>query len=225
VREDVPIDGRSSEIARGGSRSGNAGEGKVIMNAYKWIARTGAVALLTAGFLGAPRAAKADGVDSLRMMKLLADARTMAVQAKDDAATIEDFAQLDIKWEAHAGAVAKMREHVMAMNEVATELKAAEGTAEPWEQGVIERIEPYMTALAADNEAIMDEFDAHPSLFGARASSAYLEANADAATHLSALIVNFVENGTLRQVIQDYDETEDSCSLMGIAHLAYGLES
>jgi len=149
----------------------------------------------------------------------------MAVQAKDDAATMEAFEKLDIKWEAHAGAVAKMREHVMAMNEVAAKLAAAEGTAEPWERGVIDRIEPYMTALAADNEAVMDKFDEHPSLFGTQASSAYLEANTDSATHLSALVVNFVENGTLRQVIQDYDETEDSCGLMGVAHLAYGLES
>jgi len=215
--------GKGAEAA--GSRGGNPGEGKVIMNAYKWIVRTGAVALLTAGFLGAPRAAKADGEESIQRIKLLGDARMMAVQVKDDAATMEAFAQLDIKWEAHAGAVAQMRDHVVAMYEVARELKATEGTAEPWEQGVIERIEPYMTALATDNEAIMDEFDAHASLFGTRASSAYLEANADSATHLSALIVNFVENGTLRQVIQDYDETEDSCGLMGVWHPAYGLES
>lgn len=195
------------------------------MNAYKSIARTAGVALLVAGFLGAPRAAKADGVDSLQRMKLLADAKTMAVQAKEDAATMQAFGQLDIKWEAHAGAVAKMREHVVAMNEQVAQLNAAEATAEPWEQGVIQRIEPYMTALAADNEAAMDKFDEHPSLFGTRASNAYLEANVDSATHLSALVVNFVENGTLRQVIQDYDESEDSCGLIGVAHQAFGLES
>jgi hypothetical protein len=158
-------------------------------------------------------------------MKLMADARTMAVQAKEDAGTMEAFGQLDIKWEAHAGTVAQMREHVVAMNEVASELKALEETATPWEKTVIDRIEPYMTELAADNEAVMDEFDAHSSLFGTPASSAYLKANFDSATYLSALVVNFVENGTLRQVIQDYDETEDSCGLMGVRHPAYGLES
>lgn len=176
------------------------------MNTYKSIAWTGAVALLAAGFLGAPRATKADDENSIQMIKLLADARTMAVQAKDDAVSMGAFKQLNIKWEAHAGAVAKMREHVMAMNKEVAKLKAMEGTAEPWEQGVIDRIEPYMTALAADNEAVMDEFDAYPRLFGMQASSAYLEANANAATHLSGLILNFVENGTLRQVIQGYNQ-------------------
>ncbi len=195
------------------------------MNAYKSIAWTGAAALLVAGFLGAPRAARADDENSMQMIKLLGDVRTMAVQAKDDAATLEGFGKLDIKWEAHAGTVAKMREHVMAMNEAVSELKAGEGTAEPWEQGVIERIAPYMTALATDNEAVMDKFDEHPSLFGTQASNAYLEANTDSATHLSALVVNFVENGTLRQTIQDYDETEDTCGLTGVVYQTYGLES
>src|ERR1019366_1576880 len=100
-------------------------------------------------------------------------------------------------------------------------LQALKGTAEPWEKAVIDRIAPYMTALAADNEAIMDEFNAHPSLFGTQASRAFLDANADAAAHLSALILNFVENGTLRQVIQDYDEQEDTCGLIGVAHLTF----
>jgi hypothetical protein len=195
------------------------------MNGYRLAARIAGAALLVAGFLAAPRAAKADGVDSLQRMKLLADAKTMAVQAREDAAIMQAFALLDIKWEAHAGAVAKIREHVVAMNEVVAKLKAAESTAEPWEQSVIHRIEPYMTALAADNEAAMDKFDEHPSLFGTQASNAYLEANVDSATHLSALVVTFVENGTLRQVIQDYEESEDSCGLIGVAHQAFGLES
>jgi len=195
------------------------------MNAYKSIAWPGAAALLVAGFLGAPRAARADDENSMQMIKLMADARTTAVQAKDDAVTMQALGRLDIKWEAHAGAVAKMREHVMAMNEEVAELQALKGTAVPWERAVIDRIAPYLTELAADNGAIMDEFDTHPSLFGTPASGAFLEANVESATYLSALIVNFVENGTLRQTIQDYDEDEDSCGLIGVAHQAYGLES
>ena len=195
------------------------------MNAYRSIKWAGAVALLVAAFLGAPRTMKADDENSMQTIKLLAEARAMSSQARGDAVTMEAFGQLDIKWEAHAVSVAQMREHVMAMNEEVTMLKALEVTAQPWEKGVIDRIEPYMTTLAADNEAIMDEFDAHPSLFGTRASSAFLKANADCATYLSLLIVNFVQNGTLRQAIQDYDEPEDSCGLIGVANRLDGLQA
>lgn len=173
------------------------------MNAYRSMAWTGAVALVAAGFLAAPRATKADDANSVRVIELLANARTMAVQAKNDAAAIEAFNQLDVQWEAHAASVAQMKEHVVAMNEEVAELKAVQNAAEPWERSVIERIEPYMAELAADNEAVLDEFDAHPSLFGTPAATAYLKANVSSATYLSALVVNFLENGTLRQMMQD----------------------
>ena len=173
------------------------------MNAYRSMAWTGAVALLAGGFLAAPRTTKADDANSVQAIELLANARTMAVQAKNDAAAIKAFNQLDIKWEAHAASVAQMKEHVLAMNKEVAELKAVEGAAQPWEKAVIERIEPYLAELAADNQAILDEFDAHPSLFGTPAATAYLEANVSSATYLSALVVNFLENGTLRQMMQD----------------------
>jgi hypothetical protein len=192
------------------------------MNAYKSIAWTGTVALLATGFLAVPGTAKADGANSMQVITLLANAKTTAVQAKEDAARLADFGRLDIKWEAHAGAVAQMREHVMALNEEIAGLKAAEGAVEPWQKEVIARITPYMAELASDNEAILDQFEAHPSLFGTPASSGYLAANVASATYLSALIVNFVENGTLRQVIEN---ESSSSGLIGVAQRTYGLES
>jgi len=124
---------------------------------------------------------------------------------------------MDIKWEAHAATVAKMREHLMVLEDQITMLKASAGAAEPWQKNVIVRIEPYLTALAKDNEAVIDEMDAHPSLFGTPAANAYLDANANSAAYLAGLIANFVDSGSIREKIQDYDQPEDTCSLMGEA--------
>ena len=195
------------------------------MNVYRSIARTGAVALLLAGFLGTARTASAknnNNPDPKRISALLLDAKTMAVQAKDDAVTMEGYSQMDIQWEAHAAAIAQIREHGMAMKRQVIELKAAEGTAEPWQKNVIDRIEPYLAEMAKDNEAILKEMDAHPSLFGTPAWNAYLQANADSATYLSGLIVNLVNNGAMRQKMQDYDQPEDTCGLSGVAKRSYG---
>lgn len=161
----------------------------------------------------------------MQTIKLLADAKTMAVQLKDDAATMQHFGQLNIKWEAHCAAVGKMRQHVVAMNEMVDELKAAEATAVPWEKAVIDRVGPYMAALATDNQDLINEFDLHPSLFGTAAARAYLAANAESTSYLSALVKNVMENGTLRQTIQDYDEQEDGCSLTGAARQEFGVAS
>ena len=104
----------------------------------------------------------------------------------------------------------------MAMNRRVTELKAAEGGAEPWQKNVIDRIEPYLAEMAKDNEAAIDEVNEHPSLFGTPAWNAYLQANADSATYLAGLIVNYVNNGEMRQKMQDYDQPEDTCGVHGV---------
>lgn len=195
------------------------------MRATGMMAWAGACALVLGGFLCAPQTVKADGLESIQTIKLMADAKTMALQLKADAATMKEFGQLDIKWEAHAATVGKMRDHVAAMQEMVDQLKTMEATAVPWEKTVIDRIGPYMAALAADNNDVMNEFDDHPSLFGTTAAKAYLAANAESAAYLSALVVNFMENGTLRQTIQDYDEQEDSCKLIGVVSPELGVAS
>jgi hypothetical protein len=189
------------------------------MNAYKWIARTGVVALLVAGFAGSARAisTKHNNPDAKKVSALLLGAKTMAVQAKDDAVTMQSYSQMDAKWGAHAAEIAQIREHAMTMNQQAIELKAAQGTAEPWQKNVIDRIQAYLAEIAQDNEAVIDQMNQHPSLFGTPAWNAYLQANADSATYLASLIVNAVNSGAMRQKMQDYDQPEDTCGLDGVA--------
>jgi hypothetical protein len=192
------------------------------MNAYRPIAWTGAVALLLAGFAGTARGMVAkhnnNTVDPRQVSALLVDAKTLAVQAKDDALTMESYSQMAVPWADHAAAIGQIREHVMAMNRQVTELKAVEGGAEPWQKNVIDRIEPYLAEMAKDNEAVVDEMNEHPSLFGTPAWNAYLQANADSATYLAGIIVNLVNNGATRQKMQDYDQPEDTCGLSGVAN-------
>jgi hypothetical protein len=196
------------------------------MNAYKSMAWTGAVALLLAGFVGS-----AEGIvtrhnnnnpDPKLVSALLVDAKTMAAQAKDDAFTMESYSQMAVPWGDHAATVGQIREHVMAMNRQVTELKAAEGGAEPWQKNVIDRIEPYLAEMANNNEAAIDQMNERPSLFGTPAWNAYLQANADSATYLAGLIANYVNNGAMRQKMQDYDQPENTCGLGGVVRTETG---
>ncbi len=166
--------------------------------------------------------AKHNDPDPKQVSALLLGAKTMAVQAKDDALTMQTYSQMGLNWEAHAAAIAQIREHVMAMKQQAIELKAAQGMAEPWQKNAIGRIEPYLAEMAKDNEAVIDEMNEHPSMFGTPAWNAYLQANADSATYLAGLIVNAVNNGALRQKMQNYDQPEDTCGLSGAANRPYG---
>jgi hypothetical protein len=205
----------------GAEEGGGPGERKGFMKAYKSMAWTGTVALLLAGLVG-----NAQGMVTKRnnnnpdpkvVSALLVDAKTMAAQAKDDAFTMESYSQMAVPWGDHAAAIGQIREHVLAMNRQVAELKAAEGGAEPWQKNVIERIEPYLAEIAQNNQAAIDEMNQHPSLFGTPAWNAYLQANADSATYLAGLIANYVNNGAMRQKMQDYDQPEDTCGLSGVA--------
>jgi hypothetical protein len=194
------------------------------MNAFRSVGWTGAAVLLLAGFAGTAQttSAKHNDLDPKQISALLLDAKTMAVQAEDDAMTMESYTQTSIPWGEHASEIAQIEEHVMALNRQATELKAAEGTAEPWQKTVIERIEPYLGEMAKDNQSVIDETDKHPSLFGTPAWNAFVQANASSAAYLGGLIVNFVNNGTIRQNMRDYDQPEDTCGLSGVANRWHG---
>lgn len=194
------------------------------MDMRKYIAWTAAVALLLAGFLGTARgmSSRHNDANPKQVSALLLGAKTMAVQAKEDAVTMQSYSQMGMKWAVHAAAIAQMREHVMAMKQQAIELKAAGGTAEPWQKNVIDRIEPYLAEMAKDNEAVIEEMNEHPSMFGTPTWNAYLQANADSATYLAGLVVNAVNTGALRQKMQDYDQPENTCGLSGVANRRYG---
>jgi hypothetical protein len=192
------------------------------MKVRRFLAGAGTVSLLLAGLLGTSQkvfaAPRRDGDrDPKQVSMLLVDAKTVALQVKDDAITMQGYTRTDLKWEAHAATLAKMREHLTILEDQVTTLKALAGAAEPWQKTVIVRIEPYLTALAKDNEAVIDEMDAHPSLFGTPAANAYLDANANSAAYLADLIASLVDSGSIREKIQDYDQPEDTCGLMGEA--------
>lgn len=189
------------------------------MNARRLTTWAGAVALLLAGFLGAAGTANATNKSNAeKVSELLTDAKTMAVQVEQDAVTMASYSQLDMKWQSHSAALAEMRQDLMSLNQQLTRLKASEGVAEPWQKKVVARIEPYVNSLTEDNEAVLDEAEAHPSLFGTPAWNAYVQANANSAAYLESLIVNFIDNGALRDKMQGYESPEDTCRLMGAAH-------
>jgi hypothetical protein len=181
------------------------------MNTFKSIAWTGAIALLLSGFPGAMGTASKDNhnTDPKQISTLMLDAKTMALQARDDAATMAGYGHMDMKWGDHAKAVAQIRENVMGMDVQVAKLKAAEGNAEPWQKDVMQRIEPYLTQLAENNNSILAEMDTNPSVFGTAAWNAYLDENANSAAYFAGLIANFVNDGMRK--MRDYDQPQDIC--------------
>ena len=165
----------------------------------KLVACIGGLGLLAAGLSVQPALAKAgDFQDSEQVSKLLSEAKTMAFQLKEDAETMESFAWMNVSWQSHAAAINLIREHVKALGKQATKLSDAKGIASPWQEIAIDRITPYLDEMNGYTAAVIEHLNGDKKR-NVLAYNDYLEAIADYAADLAALIGDFVDYGNARQ--------------------------
>lgn len=169
------------------------------MNKRRSITWIGTSALLLAGFLVGPSTIKAaDAPDSEQVSKLLSEAKTLAFQVKEDAVTMESYTRMNVSWESHAEAISQIKEHVNTLARHVTKLKEARSAASPWQKTAIDRIDPFLDELGGYTAAVIEHLKGDPKRTPAEYKD-YLEANADYATDLAAMIADFVDYGRTRQ--------------------------
>jgi hypothetical protein len=170
------------------------------MNKRNLIVWMTPVAVLLAGFATvAPITAKvAEAPDSEQVSKLLSDAKTTAFQLKEDGDTMETFGRMNLSWESHAMAINQIKDHVNALAREAAKLKDARNAASPWQKTAIDRIGPYLEELGGYTTAIIERINGDKTHTVAQYQD-YLEANADYASDLCAMITDFVDYGKARQ--------------------------
>jgi len=140
--------------------------------------------------------------DSEHVAKLLSEAKTMAFQIKEDAVTMESFTRMNVSWESHASAINQIREHVNALEKHEAKLKDARSAAAPWQKTAIDRIVPYLDELEGYTSAIIERINAEPRRLFTDDYKDFLQANADYATDLAAMIGDFVDYGKTRDRVE-----------------------
>jgi hypothetical protein len=169
------------------------------MNRHNLIARIGTSIFLVTGFLAASSIVRAaEAPDSGQVSKLLSEAKTAAFQVKEDAVTMESFTRMNVSAEAHKAAINVMREHINALGRQTDKLKSARAEASPWQKTAIDRITPFLDELGGYTAAVIDRFTGKQRPTVAQYND-YLEANADYATDLAAMIADFVNYGNAKQ--------------------------
>jgi hypothetical protein len=169
------------------------------MNTHKLIAWMGIAALVVAGLVASSTMAAANLPDSEIVAKLLSEAKTMAFQLKEDAATMETFTRSDLNWESHAIAITQVKEHVNALERQNQKLKDARNMASPSQKIAINRITPFLDELEGYTEAVIEHLNKNPRLVNTAEYKDYLEANADYSADLAAMVGNFVDYGRTKE--------------------------
>ena len=160
----------------------------------------GAPAILMIGWAGAANAAIVP--DSEHVAKLLSEAKTMAFQIKEDAVAMEGFTRMNVSWESHAVMINQIREHVNALEKHEAKLKDARNAASPWQKTAIDRIVPYLDELEGYTSAIIERINDQPKRLFTDEYKDFLQANADYATDLAAMIGDFVDYGKTKDRVE-----------------------
>ena len=161
-----------------------------------------AMTVLGAGYFLVPLRSAAASPDSEQITKLLADAKAEAVELKADSADLESLTRSTRSWESHAGKIEMIKEHVNNSGKLLTKLQEVEAEGAPWQQTVIQRIEPLLKELAANTEATINYLDDNRSKIHFPEYRDYVKANYDLATDLEALIRDFVNYGEARDKME-----------------------
>jgi hypothetical protein len=158
--------------------------------------------LLLAGLLATPPVSKAaETPDSEQVSKLLSEAKTMAFELKEDAVTMESFTRMNVSMESHAVAINQVKDHINALTRQTAKLKEARSTGSPWQQTAIDRISPFLDELGGYTYAVIEHINGETKHTPAEYKD-YLEANADYATDLAAMIGDFVDFGKTKDRMQ-----------------------
>jgi predicted sulfurtransferase len=170
------------------------------MNKGKTKLWMGTPAILLAGFAGTANAAAAP--DSDHVAKLLAEAKTTALQLKDDAVAMESFTRMNVSWESHAVAINQVRDHINALENQEAKLKEARNEASAWQKTAIDRIVPFLDELEGYTYAVIERINDQPKRLFTDEYKDFLQANADYATDLAAMIGDFVDYGKARDKVE-----------------------
>jgi hypothetical protein len=172
-------------------------QGSITPKTLAWI---GSLALPLAGFLALPALA-GEVPDNQQVNKLLSETKTMAFQLKEDAGIMESFTRMNVSWESQAVAINQIKDHVNALRKQEAKLQEAKGGAAPWQKAAIESITPFLDELDGYTFAIIDHLNGTPKHNFAEYKD-YLEANADYASDLAAVIGDYVDYGKTKERLQ-----------------------
>lgn len=160
-----------------------------------------AMVVAVLGWITLPAFALKTMTDSVEVTKLLSEAKTHAIQLREDASLMESFirsSMSNISWQTHATQISKIKEHVNNLGQVVQRLHEARGSASAWQQEAIDRVTPVLKETAASVEATIEHLNQNPTRLHEPAYRDFVKANYELATRTAEIVSDFVEYGSTK---------------------------
>ena len=157
-----------------------------------------ALAFLAAGYfmISPPSRASANTLgDSQEISTLLADAKSEAVQLREDADYMATFTRSKLSWGSVATKLDEVKEHINKSGRLLAKLDAARESGSSWQQQAIDHIRPVLKELATNTEATYAHLNDNKRMIHNQELVDYCDMNYRLADELAALVGDFVNYG------------------------------
>jgi hypothetical protein len=133
--------------------------------------------------------------DSPEVSDLLTQAKSHAIQLRNDADSMRQFAKTGVSWQSHAAQINTIKSHINNLGKVLQKMSDRHPFASPWQQGAIDRVTPLARELASNIEATINHINNNQNRLNLPEYKDYLSANAELSSSLSELIGDYVSYG------------------------------
>jgi hypothetical protein len=133
--------------------------------------------------------------DSPEVSDLLAQAKSDAVQLRDDADVMRQYGMSQLSWESHAGRITMIKEHINDLGKVLRQMDERREWASSWQQKAIDQVTPLASEMASSIEATIDHLNKNKHRVRMPQLKEYLSANYELSSSLSKLIGDYVSYG------------------------------
>ena len=148
--------------------------------------------------LPALQAADEPVLDSPEVSEMLTQAKSHALQLRDDADEMHKFSLMSLSWESHASQISTIKEHVNNLGKVLDEMADRHKWSSPWQQDAIDKITPLARELASNIETTIEHINNNQGRLHTPEYKGYLRANYEVSSSLSKMIGDYVSYGKNR---------------------------
>jgi hypothetical protein len=195
-------------------RKQNSNEKEKSMTNYTKPLFRSTLALLAAAcfiVISPPGKASANTIeDSQEISKILSDAKSEAVELRDDAERMEAFTRSKLSWHSLAVKLDEIKEHVNKSGRLLAKLQDVRETGSLWQQQAIDHITPALTELAANTTATIEHLNANRTPVHRKALENYCNVNYRLAKELAALVGDFVDYGEAKATFAELQSKVDA---------------
>ena len=143
-------------------------------------------------FAGIQRSS-AETRDSDQISQLLTQAKGHAIDAEDDAATLEAYARSHLSWQSHARKLDSMKDHINEMGKIAGQMKDLESQGSPWQQQAIQQVMPLLKDMAGNLSNTIQHLNENQSQVHMQSFKDYTRTNYQLAKRTADLIRDYVD--------------------------------